>query len=174
MVFPSSGQSVFAGKMLAYNATIVRRSKRLPPAPGIGLWTKPSRGSISDFGFDHPSWDRAVMDQRHHWSDQPEIALKTCFWCETQYYSEMCQKKNILYALKISQTKCFVPQNLLWLWWICNQLLFFNVFQWSVMTNVTAMSLRWICLHFVKEGTTFFWRALKKAAFLPLSVIKTS
>ena len=64
-----------------YNATIERRSGRLPSVPGIGRgWPKPSSGSISDFGFDHPSWDRAVMDQRHHWSDQPEIALKTCFF----------------------------------------------------------------------------------------------
>ena len=40
-----------------YNATIERRSERLPSVPGIGRgWPKPSSGSISDFGRHHPSY----------------------------------------------------------------------------------------------------------------------
>ena len=63
-----------------YNATIERRSGRLPSVPGIGRgWPKPSSGSISDFGRHHPSYrppplDFTFMDQSDHWSSQSSVA----------------------------------------------------------------------------------------------------
>ena len=45
---------------------------------GIGLaWPKPSSGSISHFGRDHPSelQDLTFMDQLGHWSSLPSITF---------------------------------------------------------------------------------------------------